>query len=72
MHSAEWTAADVGMDQCVRRAQAPDPRAVAALRLWRSGSRRALRSARNDLTLLVEDELQPFQREGGGTPKRGT
>jgi hypothetical protein len=30
---------------------------------------RALRSARNDLTLSVEDELQPFQRENGGTPK---
>lgn len=30
---------------------------------------RALRSARNDLTLLIEDELQPFQREDGGTPK---
>jgi hypothetical protein len=30
---------------------------------------RALRSARNDLTLLVEDELQPFQHKDGGTPK---
>jgi hypothetical protein len=30
---------------------------------------RALRSARNDLTLLIEDELQPFQREDSGTPK---
>jgi hypothetical protein len=29
----------------------------------------ALRSARNDLTLMVEDELRPFQREGGGAPK---
>lgn len=33
---------------------------------------RALRSARNDLTLLVEDELQPFQREDGERPRRGT
>ena len=30
---------------------------------------RALRSARNDLTLLVEYELQPFQREGSAAPK---
>ena len=30
---------------------------------------RALMSARNDLTLVVEDELQPFQREGSAAPK---
>ena len=30
---------------------------------------RALRSTRNDLTLMVEDELQPFQREGNAAAK---
>lgn len=30
---------------------------------------RALMSTRNDLTLVVEDQLQPFQKVGGGTPK---
>ena len=30
---------------------------------------RALLSTRNDLTLMVEDELQPFQREKGAAVK---
>ena len=30
---------------------------------------RALLSTRNDLTLLVEDELQPFQRDGNAAAK---
>ena len=30
---------------------------------------RALLSTRNDLTLIVEDELQPFQREGSAAAK---
>ena len=33
---------------------------------------RALLSTRNDLTLLVEDELQPFQRTETRRPKPGT
>jgi Subtilase family len=33
---------------------------------------RALLSTRNDLTLIVEDELRPFQREALRQPRRAT
>ncbi len=69
VHSAEWT------DPMWARIHACGGRKRqihALLRRYGYGVPdlgRALRSARNDLTLLIEDELRPFQREEGGTPK---
>ncbi|WP_194744949.1 S8 family peptidase [Thermaurantiacus tibetensis] len=69
IHSAEWT------DPMWARINACGGRKRqihALLRRYGYGVpdlSRALRSARNDLTLLVEDELQPFQCEDGGRPK---
>ena len=53
----------------MQRCQNPDPGARSPLWLWRPDLGRALRSTRNDLTLMVEDELQPFQREGNAAAK---
>ena len=69
VHSAEWT------DPMWARINACGGRKrqiLALLRRYGYGVPdlgRALRSARNDLTLLIEDELQPFKREDGRTPK---
>ncbi len=69
VHSAEWTDPMwAWINACGGRKR----QIHALLRRYGYGAPdlgRALRSARNDLTLLVEDELQPFQRENGGTPK---
>ena len=69
VHSAQWTPPmQAWVDACGGR-----KRPIHALmRRYGYGVPdldRALRSARNDLTLLVEDELQPFQREGSAAPK---
>ena len=45
------------------------PRAGSTLRLRRSRLGRALMSAQNDLTLMVEDTLTPFNKEGSASVK---
>jgi hypothetical protein len=69
VHAAEWTPAMwARIDGCHgRKAQLE-----ALLRRYGYGVPdldRALRSARNDLTLIVEDQLRPFVREQGRPPK---
>lgn len=63
VHSAEWTSA-----MCVHFNGAPNKTAKRALvRRYGYGVPdldRALRSARNNLTLIAEDELQPFYLDG--------
>ena len=64
VHSAEWTPAMLS--------SASDPNLDKSLLLRRYGYgvpslSRALRSARNDLTLIVEDELVPFKQSSNGS-----
>lgn len=69
VHSAEWTLPMwTWINACGRRKR----QIHALLRRYGYGVPdlgRALRSARNDLTLLVEDELQPFHHGDGGSPR---
>jgi hypothetical protein len=69
VHSAEWTPAmRARIDAC----NGAKTQIQALVRRYGYGVPdlgRALLSTQNDLTLVVEDELQPFQREGKGTPK---
>jgi hypothetical protein len=72
VHSAEWTPP---MWQHIDACNGHKAQIVRLLRRYGYGVpdlSRALRSARNDLTLLVEDELQPFERERDhdGSPSR--
>ncbi len=67
VHSAEWTGP---MWTRIRACGGRKRQMHALLRRYGYGVpdlRRALRSARNDLTLLIEDELQPYHRKEGGT-----
>lgn len=69
VHSAEWTPA---MRERIDACQGAKNRIQALVRRYGYGVPdldRALLSTRNDLTLMVEDELQPFQREGSAAAK---
>lgn len=70
VHSAEWTRAmQARIDAC----NGAKTQIQALVRRYGYGVPdlgRALLSARNDLTLMVEDELQPFQREGSAVKTR--
>ena len=69
VHSAEWTQA---MQARVQACNGIKNQIHALVRRYGYGVpdlERALMSARNDLTLMVEDELQPFQRQGSAAPK---
>lgn len=69
VHSAEWTPAmRARIDAC----NGAKGQIQALVRRYGYGVPdlgRALLSAVNDLTLIVEDELQPFQREGSAAAK---
>ena len=69
VHSAEWTPVmKAHIDEC----HGAKNRIQALVRRYGYGVpnlARALMSTRNDLTLMVEDELQPFQREGTAAAK---
>jgi hypothetical protein len=68
VHSAEWTAAmQARIDDC----NGSKTRIQALVRRYGYGVPdlgRALWSARNDLTLMAEDDLRPFQRVGKSEP----
>jgi hypothetical protein len=69
VHSADWTQAmRARIDGC----QGAKTQIQSLVRRYGYGVPdlgRALLSTRNDLTLIVEDDLQPFQREGSAPPK---
>jgi hypothetical protein len=69
VHSAEWTPAmKARIDDC----NGSKTQIQALVRRYGYGVpdlNRALLSTRNDLTLIVQDELQPFQREGSTAAK---
>jgi hypothetical protein len=69
VHSAQWTPAmRARIDDC----HGAKTQIQALVRRYGYGVPdldRALLSTRNDLTLIVEDELQPFQREGSAAAK---
>lgn len=67
VHSAEWTPA---MQAHVDACEGNKSRIAALLRRYGYGVPdldRALRSTRNDLTLLVQSQLSPFVREAGAS-----
>jgi hypothetical protein len=69
VHSADWTGA---MRARINGCQGAKTQIQSLVRRYGYGVPdlgRALLSTRNDLTLIVEDELQPFQREGSAVPK---
>lgn len=69
VHSAEWTAA---MRERIDACHGAKTQIQALVRRYGYGAPdlgRALLSTRNDLTLMVEDALQPFHRESGSAPK---
>ena len=69
VHSAEWTTA---MQTRIEGCNGAKNQIQALVRRYGYGVPdlgRALLSTRNDLTLMVEDELQPFQREKGAAVK---
>jgi Subtilase family len=69
VHSAEWTPV---MRSRVHACHGVKMQIQALVRRYGYGVPdlgRALLSTRNDLTLVVEDELQPFQREGSAAAK---
>jgi hypothetical protein len=69
VHSAEWTPAMwVQIDAC-RGAKTQIQSLVRRYGYGVPDLGRALLSTRNDLTLIVEDELRPFQREGSAAAK---
>jgi Subtilase family len=69
VHSAEWTPAmRARIDGC----QGAKTQIQSLVRRYGYGVpdlERALMSTRNDLTLIVQDEVQPFQREGTSAAK---
>jgi hypothetical protein len=69
VHSAEWTEAMRARIDACRGAKAQIQSLVRRYGHGVPELGRALLSTRNDLTLIVEDELQPFQREGSGAAK---
>lgn len=69
VHSAEWTPA---MRARINACNGAKGQIQALVRRYGYGVPdlgRALLSTMNDLTLIVEDELQPFHREAGATAK---
>jgi hypothetical protein len=69
VHSAEWTPAMIAR---INRCHGAKNQIQALVRRYGYGVpdlARALLSARNDLTLMVEEELHPFQRDGSAPPK---
>lgn len=71
VHSAEWTSAM--KQQFLPRPQNPTKREIALLvrhcGFGQPDMSRALWSVENSLTLIAEDKLQPFMREGNKDPK---
>lgn len=69
VHSSEWTPA---MRARINACHGGKTQIQSLVRRYGFGVPdlgRALLSARNDLTLIVQDELQPFQREGAAAAK---
>ncbi len=69
VHSAEWTPA---MATRITACHGNKSQLQAILRRYGYGVPdlgRALLSASNDLTLMIEDDIRPFQREGSGSVK---
>ncbi|AAM55046.1 UNVERIFIED_ORG: hypothetical protein GGE64_005547 [Rhizobium etli] len=69
VHSAEWTPA---MAARITNCHGNKTQLQALLRRYGYGVPdlgRALLSANNDLTLMIEDDIRPFQREGTGSVK---
>ena len=69
VHSAEWTPV---MAARIANCHGNKTQLQALLRRYGYGVPdlgRALLSANNDLTLMIEDEIRPFQREGTGSVK---
>ncbi|WPE24046.1 hypothetical protein ShzoTeo12_52660 (plasmid) [Shinella zoogloeoides] len=69
VHSAEWTPA---MAARVTACHGNKTQLQSILRRYGYGVPnlgRALLSANNDLTLMIEDDIRPFQREGSGSVK---
>lgn len=69
VHSAEWTPAMRSRIDACNGAKGPIQALVRRYGYGVPDLGRALLSTVNDLTLIVEDELQPFQREGSAAPK---
>lgn len=69
VHSAEWTPAMRARIDACHGAKTQIQSLVRRYGYGVPDLGRALLSARNDLTLIVQDELQPFQREGTAAAK---
>src|SRR5207237_8173126 len=69
VHSAEWTPAMRARIDACHGAKNQIQSLVRRYGYGVPDLTRALMSTRNDLTLMVEDELQPFSREGTGPAK---
>lgn len=69
VHSAEWTPAMRARVDACHGVKAQIQSLVRRYGYGVPDLGRALLSTRNDLTLIVQDELQPFQREGTATAK---
>ena len=69
VHSADWTPAMRAWIDACHGAKTQIQSLVRRYGYGVPDLGRALLSTRNDLTLIVEDELQPFQREGSGAAK---
>ncbi|WP_245476986.1 S8 family peptidase, partial [Mesorhizobium sp. M1A.F.Ca.IN.020.03.1.1] len=69
VHSAEWTPAMRARIDACNGAKGEIQALVRRYGYGVPDLGRALLSTVNDLTLIVEDELQPFQREGGAAAK---
>jgi len=68
VHSAEWTPAMRARIDACNGAKSQIQALVRRYGYGVPNLGRALLSTQNDLTLMVEDELQPFQRQGKGVP----
>lgn len=69
VHSAEWTPAMRARVEACHGAKTQIQSLVRRYGYGVPDLERALLSTRNDLTLIVQDELQPFQREGTAAAK---
>jgi hypothetical protein len=69
VHSAEWTPAMRARIDACNGAKGQIQALVRRYGYGVPNLQRALLSTVNDLTLIVEDELQPFEREAGSTAK---
>lgn len=69
VHSAEWTPAMRARVDACHGAKTQIQSLVRRYGYGVPNLGRALLSTRNDLTLIVQDELQPFQREGTAAAK---